>query len=117
MQLAGWVADQAVAITAARPEGPLLLVSHGAAVRGLPALGMSQRAARNGIAGYVLVDGPPPPPSRGGQDWPDAPVLYIRTGPAAGDGPRQAALRGWESAEGDPAVIIHRRVLGWPDHR
>lgn len=117
LAVAGWVADQAIAVTAARAEGPLVLVAHGSATRGLPALGMSQRAARHNVVGYVLVDGPLPAPSRAGTDWPDAPVLYVRSSDAAHEAHRQAGLRGWDTAQGDPAGPVLARVLGWPDQR
>jgi hypothetical protein len=114
MSIAGWVADQAVAITAAGWDRRLLLVAHGAATRGLPALGMSQRAARHGVVGYVLVDGPLPAPGRSGQDWPDAPALVVHSR-ADDDADRLAALRGWRTATGSPHEVILSHVRAWPD--
>jgi len=116
LAVAGWVADQAVAITAAQLRGPLLLVAHGAAIRGVPALAMSQRAARHSVVGYILVDGPPPTPSPGAVDWPDAPVLYVQ-GPTGDPGDvRPAALRGWQVTRDDPADVVLARARTWPDH-
>lgn len=115
LAIAGWVADQAVAITASARGVPLILVAVGQATRGLPALGLSQRAARHNVIGYVLVDGGPPPANRSGVDWPDAPVLYVVSpdGPAAGLS--AAHLRGWVTVQSDPveAIVAHARV--WPD--
>jgi hypothetical protein len=114
MSIAGWVADQAVAITEAGWDSRLLLVAHGPATRGLPALGMSQRAARHGVVGYVLVDGPLPAPGRSGQDWPDAPTLVVHSR-ADADADRRAALRGWQTATGAPDRVILSHVWAWPD--
>lgn len=115
LAIAGWVADQAVAITASAPDVPLILVAVGQAIRGLPALGLSQRAARHNVVGYVLVDGGPPPASRSGVDWPDAPVLYVMSSDGPTAGLAAARLRGWVTVHGDPveAIVAHARV--WPD--
>ena len=96
--IAAWVADQAVAITAAQVEGPLILVSSGDANRAVPALGYSQRASRRGVVAYVLVDAPLPDPSRAGTDWPDAPVIHV-TSPG-----RRQRSRGVRPAAG----LVHR---------
>ncbi len=113
--IAAWVADQAVAITAAHVEGPLILVSSGEANRAVPALGFSQRASRRGVVAYVLVDGPLPDPSPAGLDWPDAPVVHV-TSTGADPGPAASArLRGWSTVEGDPIAIVADIARGWPD--
>jgi hypothetical protein len=113
--VAAWVADQAIAITAAQVEGPLILVSSGEANRAVPALGFSQRASRRSVVAYVLVDGPLPDPSRVGTDWPDAPVVHV-TSPDADGGPAAAArLRGWATVEGDPIATVTAIAKGWPD--
>ena len=115
MGIASWVADQAIAITAAQVDGPLILVSSGDANRAVPALGFSQRASRRNVVAYVLVDGPLPDPSRVGTDWPDAPVVHV-TSPGAAEGPAAAArLRGWSTIEGDPIAAVTDLARGWPD--
>jgi hypothetical protein len=115
LAVAGWVADQAIAITAARLSGPLLLVAHGAATRGVPALAMSQRAARHNVVGYVLVDGAPPQPGRAGQDWPDAPVLSVLSPSGDPATLRTARLRGWLTVHDEPARAVLCHVRTWPD--
>jgi hypothetical protein len=117
LAIAGWVADQAVAITMARLDLPLILVSTGAANRGLPALGLSQRAARHTVVGYVMVDGPAAGPSRADVDWPDAPVLYVRTPGAQLHGLPTARLRGWSTVIGDPVATVVAHARAWPDRR
>ncbi len=112
--MAAWVADQAVAITEAQVEGPLIVVSTGTANRAVPALGFAQRASRRSVVGYVLLEGPLPDPSRAGQDWPDAPVLYVcSTGPDAST--RAAELRGWTTLQEDPISAVTALARGWPD--
>ena len=115
LAIAGWVADQAVAITASHADRPLILVSTGEANRGLPALGLSQRAARHTVVGYVMVDGPAAGPSRAAVDWPDAPVLYIRTPGAEPHGLASARLRGWSTLAGDPVGAVVANARAWPD--
>jgi hypothetical protein len=115
LAIAGWVADQAVAITMARLDTPLILVSAGEANRGLPALGLSQRAARHTVVGYVMVDGPAASPSRADVDWPDAPVLYLRTPGAPPHGLPTARLRGWATVSGDPVATVVAHARAWPD--
>lgn len=115
LSIAAWVADQAVAITAARVEGPLILVSSGDANRAVPALGFSQRASRRGVVAYVLVDGPLPDPSRAGMDWPDAPVVHVTSTGADSAPAASARLRGWSTVEGDPITVVADIARGWPD--
>jgi hypothetical protein len=112
--MAAWVADQAVAITAAQVLGPLILVSSGPANAGLAALGFSQRAARRSVVAYVLLGGPLPDPSRAGTDWPDAPVLYVANDPQ-GPGASAARLRGWTILDSDPIAAVSGIARGWPD--
>jgi hypothetical protein len=119
MALAAWVADQAVAITAAGLDRPLSLVATGPATVGLPALGFSQRASRRTVVTYVLVDGPLPQVGPATGDWPDAPVLCVQH-----DGPTDldqavsagARLRGWQVRREDPVTALVALVQRWPDH-
>jgi hypothetical protein len=60
-----------------------------------PAVGFSQRAARRGVSGYVLVDAAVPPAESRGGDWPDAPVHYVASPAADPLEVNQARLRGW----------------------
>jgi hypothetical protein len=115
LRIAGWVADQAIAITAAQVEGPLILVCSGDANRAVPALGFAQRASRRSVVAYILVDGPLPDAHRAGTDWPDAPVVHV-TSPGADTAPAAAArLRGWSTVEGDPITAVTTIARGWPD--
>ena len=115
LAVAAWVADQAIAITAAQVEGPLILVCSGDANRAVPALGYSQRASRRRVVAYVLVDGPLPDPSRAGSDWPEAPVVHV-TSPGADGAPAAAArLRGWSTVDADPIAVVSAIARGWPD--
>ena len=119
LRTASWVADQAVAITAANRPGPFLVVSSGTANRAVPALALSQRASRHPIVAYVMVDGPLPRPGRGGVDWPDAPVRYLATSTAdpleTEESLASAGLRGWSVARVDPVAEILAIAVGWPD--
>jgi hypothetical protein len=115
IRLAAWVAGQAIAVTAAGVPGPLLLVAAGSACRGLPALGMAQRAARHAVVGYVLIDGAAPDPGRSGQDWPDAPVTVVRSPGSTTPLDSAARLRGWESVQADPADLVPDLVRRWPE--
>lgn len=115
MEIANWVAELAVAIAAARVETPLILVSGGQANVAIPALGFAQRAARNSVVGYILVDGPLPLPGRGNSDWPDAPVIYIQSPGATPESAVAARARGWTTLERDPADCILEIARGWPD--
>jgi hypothetical protein len=119
MAIAAWVADQAVAITAAGLDRPLILVAAGPATVGLPALGFSQRASRRTVVTYVMVDGPLPQVGPATGDWPDAPVLCLRhagspeldEAVAAG-----ARLRGWPVRREDPVSALVALVQRWPGH-
>ncbi len=119
LRTAGWVADQAVAITAAGDTGPLMVVSAGSANRAVPALALSQRASRHPVVAYVMVDGPLPQAGRGGFDWPDAPVIYVASGAADAQASEEslgaAGLRGWSVVRGDPVETIATIAVGWPD--
>ncbi len=115
LAMAAWVADQAVAITSAHVEGPLMIVSSGEANRGIPALGYSQRAARRQVVAYVLLEGPLPDPSRAGTDWPEAPVVYVCSCTEPDESTRSAKLRGWSTVRADPITALTRITRGWPD--
>ncbi len=115
LAMAAWVADQAVSITAAHVEGPLVVVSSGEANRGVPALGYSQRAARRQVVAYVLIEGPLPDPGRAGSDWPDAPVVYVCSCKEPDESVRAAELRGWSTLTADPISALTRIARGWPD--
>ena len=103
-----WTARTALAIAAASPTTPLLLVFTGAAAAQAPFLGFAQRSARRAVGGYVLVDPVLPRPGAV-SDWPDAPVTVIVTASADED-TRSAALgarlRGWEVLDGDASALI-----------
>ena len=119
LRTAAWVADQAVAITAAGGTGSLMVVSVGSANRAVPALALSQRASRHPVMAYVMVDGPLPQPGRGGFDWPDAPVIYVASGEAdalvSEESLSAAGMRGWSVLRGDPVETIAAIATGWPD--
>lgn len=116
MRLAGWVADQAVAVTASGVDRGLVLLAHGSAIPGLPALSLSQRAARRSVVGYVLVDGHPPRPGTPATaDWPNAPVLYLRSPGAPPLGLPAAQTRGWRCVHGDPVQVLPSQLDAWPD--
>lgn len=119
MALAAWVADQAVAITAAGLDRPLILVATGPATAALPALGFSQRASRRSVVTYVMVDGPLPGVGPATGDWPDAPVLCVlHDCPAELDEAvaTGARLRGWQVRREDPVPALVALVQRWPDH-
>ena len=103
-----WTARTALAIAAASPATPVLLVFTGSAAAQAPFLGFAQRSARRAVGGYVLVDPVLPRPGAV-SDWPDAPVTVIVTA-AADEDTRSAALgarlRGWEVLEGDASALI-----------
>ena len=73
----------------------------------LPAVARAQRAARQLICGYVLIDAgkgaPGADPS--GESWPDAPVFLIAgIGDAAARS--HAKLRGWQVLDAEDASEI-----------
>ena len=84
------------AIMVAAPRPPLLIVSTLASIHLLPAVARAQRAARQRVSGYVLIDAgqgaPVADPS--GESWPDAPVFLI-------------------SGLGDDAARSHSQLRGW----
>lgn len=92
---AHWVAHVAVQLSAEATRGPVLLVLDGRTGPLAPSLGLSQRAARRQVAGYVLVDADPPVAGQQGDDWPDAPVAYLA------------------SPSADPVILAHARLRGW----
>jgi hypothetical protein len=51
-----YVASAAAQITAAQPQGPVVLVGHSGAGYLLPQLGSTQRSARRALGGYVFFD-------------------------------------------------------------
>ncbi len=108
--IAHWVAHNAITLTAAQPEKPIMLVAFGAAGQLLAALGFSQKASRRPVASYVVIDGPIPKP--GVTDWPDAPVTYVRTDAADTPGDaRQAELRGWTVEHSSDIAATLRTIL------
>jgi len=100
------------AIMLAAPRPPLLIVSTIASIHLLPAVARAQRAARQRICGYVLIDAgqgaPVADPS--GESWPDAPVFLIA---GLGDDAARShsQLRGWQvidaQATTDVAALIN----------
>lgn len=108
---AHWVAHNAVTLTAAQPEKPVLLVAQGAAGAMMPAVGFSQKASRRPVSGYVVVDGALPKP--GAADWPDAPVTYVQTTSdgATKDAAHQAELRGWTVEKNQNAADVIRAII------
>lgn len=107
---AHWIAHNAITLTAAQPEKPIMLVAFGTAGQLLAALGFSQKASRRPVASYVVVDGPIPKP--GAADWPDAPVTYVGTDTAETPGEaRQAELRGWTVEKSSDIAATLRTIL------
>lgn len=107
---AHWVAHNAMTLTAAQPQKPIMLVAFGAAGQLLAALGFSQKASRRPVASYVVVDGSIPKP--GSADWPDAPVSYLCTGQVTDGGhARQAELRGWTVERSTDVAASLRAIL------
>ena len=90
-----FVAGAALAIGAAAPQPPLVLIGHGPAGPLVPAVAAAQRAAHRLVGGYVFIDAELPTPAG---DWPDAPCGYLSTQPAD-DRARRATIRGWNVAE------------------
>jgi hypothetical protein len=109
---AHWVAHLAIALTAAQVSTPLVLVVSGSAGATVPALGLSQRASRRSVVGYVLLDAAMPT-SDGVEDWPDAPVHVVASPYAEPLEVNQARLRGWtvhEVADLEPATLASALV-------
>lgn len=107
---AHWVAHNAMTLTAAQPQKPIMLVAFGAAGQLLAALGFSQKASRRPVASYVVVDGTIP--KAGSADWPDAPVSYLHTEDATIEGPaREAELRGWTVESSSDVAASLRAIL------
>jgi hypothetical protein len=101
-----YVAGISLAISAADPSPPLLLVARGAAGPLLPAVALAQRAAHRAVGGYLFLDAGLP--SQGPRndhdhqqaaplpvDWPDAPCGYLHLSAEHDQDARVAALRGW----------------------
>ena len=95
------------AIMVAAPHPPLLIVTTLSSMHLLPAVARAQRAARQRICGYVLIDaghGAPVADPRG-ESWPDAPVFLIAgIGDAAARS--HAKLRGWQVLDAEDASEI-----------
>lgn len=90
-----YVAQLAMAISAAGVQPPVLPVLSGDAGALAPAVALSQRAVRRAVAGYVLLDARYPVAGGDVADWPDAPVVYL-AGPAAeATAVSHARLRDW----------------------
>lgn len=106
---AHWVAHNAMTLTAAQPEKPIMLVAFGAAGQLLAALGFSQKASRRPVASYVVVNGSIPKP--GSSDWPDAPVTYISAHGHDSEHLRQAELRGWSVEKTDDVAATLRSIV------
>ena len=79
------------AIRRLAPESPVHIVLIGDALELGPALATSQRAVRQPVTSYTLVDPIGSVPEDPG--WPDAPVTVISSGPAE----RVWQLRGWQT--------------------
>jgi len=105
---ASWVAQAALLLHAVieslAPALSVTLVAVGTATTLVPQLGFAARAARRPISCYVLVDGELPSASTRSIDWPDAAVVVVSSAESAVTA--QAALRGWEVLDGDPADTI-----------
>lgn len=93
-----WVAAVALAL-GAEVRGPLLPVLAADAGTYAPALGLSQRASRRPVAGYVLLDSPVPVADADGPEWPDAPVVYLASPAAPTGAAGLARLRAWSCIE------------------
>jgi len=95
------------AIMVADPHPPLLIVATLASMHLLPPVARAQRAARQLICGYVLIDagqgalGADP----SGESWPDAPVFLVAS--IGDDAARSHAnLRGWHVVDAEDATDI-----------
>jgi hypothetical protein len=112
---AHWVGSLAVSLTAAAVSPPVLLVLAGATGPLASALGLSQRAARRPVAGYVLLDAACPRIDGPVPDWPDAPVAYLASPDADALEVGQSRLRGWQIVQlpdrGAPAITQALRAV------
>lgn len=98
-----YVAGASLAIGAAAPVPPLVLIAHGDCGPLLPAIASAQRAAHRTVGAYIFVDTDLPTPAG---DWPDAPCAYLSTTP--GDPRLRAAeLRAWTTAEAKSDDLPH----------
>lgn len=106
---AHWVAHNAMTLTAAQPEKPIMLVAFGASGQLLAALGFSQKASRRPVASYVVVNGTIPKP--GSADWPDAPVTFVCANGHESEHARLAELRGWSVETTDDVADTLRSIV------
>ncbi len=100
-------AEVCAAIMVAAPRPPLLIVTTLASMHLLPAVARAQRAARQLICGYVLIDAGEGAPSGdpSGESWPDAPVFLIAgLGDAAARS--HAKLRGWQVIDAEATTDV-----------
>ena len=105
---AHWVAHLAIGLATSGAKAPVLLVLGGASGAMAAAVGFSQKAARRGVSGYVLVDAVVPAADARVDDWPDAPVHYVASPASDPLEANQARLRGWsvhEVTDADPATV------------
>ena len=84
-------ARMCAAINLLDPQPPLVIVAEGALALLVPAIALSQRAARRRVSEYVLIDPELPPVT---DSWPDAPVTLVSSDETSGAA-MQARLRGW----------------------
>jgi len=100
-------AQVCAAIMVAAPRPPLLIVSTLASIHLLPAVARAQRAARQRVSGYVLIDAgegaPVADPS--GESWPDAPVFFI-AGLRDNAARSHSQLRGWQVIDAQDATDV-----------
>ena len=98
------------AIMVAAPRPPLLVVTTLASMHLLPAVARAQRAARQLVCGYVLIDASQGAPSGdpSGESWPDAPVFLIAGIAGIGDAAARshAKLRGWQVFDAEATTEI-----------
>lgn len=100
-------AEVCAAIMVAAPRQPLLIVTTLASMHLLPAVARAQRAARQLVCGYVLVDAGQGAPSAdpSGESWPDAPVFLLAgSGDAAARS--HATLRGWQVIDAEATTDV-----------
>lgn len=68
------------------------IAGHGLMGRLVPRLAFARRAARQPVAGYLLIDCDLPAAAG---DWPDAPVTFMATAPDFATHLKVASSRGW----------------------